>query len=251
MSENEGNVTLLPLDLPHLSKGSLRILAGDPEVDRRLLEQILLLEKDDPETVRCLIRNPALPDAFFQTALKDLTEELREEIELRQKTIALYQEGGMPSTERNISREKEETESSDKVSLQARIQRMAMGDKLAYALKGPKEARAILIRDPNKDVALTVVKNPKITESEIEQFASSTNVCEEIHREIGKNREWCKKYSVIRSLVFNPKTPVGVSLEKLPYIKEKDLQFLSKSKNVPHAISSGAKRLLAQKRRKQ
>ena len=108
---------------------------------------------------------------------------------------------------------------------------MSPGEKISIALKGPKEARGLLIRDSSKEIALTVLKNPKIAESEIEFYAASTNVAEDIPREIAKNRDWCKKYSILRALIFNPKTPVGVSVEKLPYIKDKDLQFLSKSKN--------------------
>jgi len=248
--ENENVIGLLPLDLQHLSKGALRMLAEDPSVDPVLLKQILVLEKDDPETVRCLIRNPALPDSFFEDVLEELSEELRREVELRQKSIALYEEGALPSTKRTKTKGGSK-EADDKKNMQARIQQLTMGDKLAYALKGPKEARSILVRDPNREIALTVVKNPKITDGEVELFAASTNVCEEVHREIGKNREWCKKYTILRALVFNPKTPVGISLEKLPYVKEKDLQFLCKSKNVPNAISGGAKRLLAKKRKKQ
>ncbi len=248
--ENENVIGLLPLDLQHLSKNALRLLATDPGVDPVLLERILVLEKDDPETVRCLIRNPALSDSAFDPVLEELSEELRREVDLRQKSIALYEEAALPSTKR-VKAKEEFKETDGKKSMQARIQQLTMGDKLAYALKGPKEARAILVRDPNREIALTVIKNPKITDGEVEFFASSTNVCEEVHREIGKNREWCKKYSILRALVFNPKTPAGISLEKLPYMKDKDLQFLCKSKNVPNAVSGGAKRLLAKKRKKQ
>ncbi len=248
-NENEPVIGLLPLDLPHLSQGALRMLAADPGVDPVLLSQILVLEKEDPETVRTLIRNPALPDSAFEKVREDLSEELRQEVELRGKSMALYEEGALPSAKR-AKMKKAVNGSEGNKSMHARIQQLTMGDKLAYALKGPKEARTILVRDPNREIALTVVKNPKITEGEVELFAASTNVCEEVHREIGKNREWCKKYAILRALVFNPKTPVGISLEKLPYVKEKDLQFLCKSKNVPNAISGGAKRLLAQKRRK-
>ncbi|NOY53684.1 MAG: hypothetical protein GXP58_08695 [Deltaproteobacteria bacterium] len=248
-NENETVIGLLPLDLPHLSQGALRMLAADPGVDPVLLKEILVLGKEDPDTVRCLIRNPALPDSAFEKVMEDLNEELRQEVAFRGKSLALYEEGSLPSTER-AKKQRGVKGADGKKSMQARIQQLTMGDKLAYALKGPKEARTILVRDPNREIALTVVKNPKITEGEVELFAASTNVCEDVHREIGKNREWCKKYTILRALVFNPKTPVGISLEKLPYIKEKDLQFLCKSKNVPNAISGGAKRLLAQKRKK-
>ena len=244
----ETAVKLLPLDLEHLSKGALRILAGDPRVDPELLARILEQERDDEETLRCLIRNPALPDSAFEPFLDSLSEELRREVRDRGKALAVVPErvparpGGAES--------REEGREGRRESVQQRIQRMEPAEKIALALKGPKEARGILIRDPNKEIALTVLKNPKITESEIEYYAGSTNLVEDVHREIAKNREWCRKYSVLRALVFNPKTPVGVSTDKLPYVRDRDLQFLAKSKNVPSAVAAGAKRLLAKRAKK-
>jgi len=247
MSE-ETAVRLLPLDLQHLSKGALRILARDPGVDPALLRRILEQEHDDTETVRSLIRNPALPDQAFEPFLDAFPEELRREVEDRGKALVAAPEGG--GTEPGADRTEPLAREGRRESIQQRIQRMDPVEKIALALKGPKEARGILIRDSNKEIALTVLKNPKITESEIEYYASSTNLVEDVHREIAKNREWCRKYSVLRALVFNPKTPVGVSTEKLPYIRDKDLQFLAKSKNVPSAVAAGAKRLLAKKAKK-
>jgi hypothetical protein len=250
MIEEETTTVLLPMDLKHFSKGALLILAQDMSLDVSLLKQILEQEKDDPETVRCLIRNPSLQDEDFNCVLEDLSEELRQEIDVRQKALVSIQDQGIssPKTSQRSPSQKEENFVGG--NIQKKIQRMSPVDKLCFALKGTKEARGILIRDPNKEIALTVLKNPKITESEVEFYAASTNVVGDIPREIGKNREWCKKYNVLRALVFNPKTPTGVSLERLPYLKEKDLKFLSKSKNVPSALRAGAKRLVANRERK-
>jgi hypothetical protein len=251
MTEEETPVTLLPLDLQHLSKGALRILAQDPGVDLPLLEQILLQEKSDPETVRCLIRNPSLPDDAFSKVLEDLPEELQQEIEMRQKALVPIKDHAVASLGKKREKPSDKKGSTKGVSIMKRIQQMSPVDKISFALKGTKEARGVLIRDSNKEIAMTVLKNPKITESEVEFYAASTSVSEDIQREIGKNREWCKKYNVLRALVFNSKTPVGVSLEKLPYVKEKDLQFLAKSKSVPTVVSAGAKRMIAHKKKKQ
>jgi hypothetical protein len=250
MKEEESIIALLPMDLEHLSIGALRMLARDPNVDTSLLQKILIQEREDAETVRCLIRNSSLPDEAFDSVLDGLSEELRQEVAVRQK--ALVVPGGtepVPCKEDGKGAPKKAVPSRGG-NIQKRIETLSPGEKIAFALKGPKEARGILIRDSNKEVALTVLKNPKMTESEVEFYAACTNVVEDIHRLIGKNREWCRKYAVLRALVFNPKTPVGVSVGKLALIKDKDLVFLSKSKNVPNAISAGAKRLIAQKSKK-
>ena len=44
------------------------------------------------------------------------------------------------------------------------------------ALKGTREERAILIRDPNRIVATAVLGSPKVTDGEIESFAAMKNV---------------------------------------------------------------------------
>ncbi len=248
MQNVDESYALLPLDLEHLSKGALKVLAADPEVDRALLEHILAQEVQDPEIVRCLIRNPSLPDESFQTIRPHLTDELQQEVAARHKALATVADALMDPTKRPKGSRSGGTPAAGKKNLEARIQEMTIVGKIGLALKGPREARSILIRNPVREVALTVVKNPKLTDSEVELYAGSTNVCEDVHREIGKNREWCKNYNVMRSLVFNPKTPVGVSLEKVPFMKDKDLQFLSKSRNVPHVVRAAAKRLVAKKK---
>jgi hypothetical protein len=250
MAENEEIFTLLPLDLQHLSKGALRMLASDAGVELSLLEQIMLQEKDDPDTIRCLIRNPAVPDESFEAIIEGLSDELRLEISVRQKSLSLYEGQTSLSTEKASPRSADQADSPGGNNIQKRIHKMSIVERISCALKGPKEARSLLVRDPNREIALTVLKNPKLTDGEVEFYAASTNVSEDVQREIGKNREWCKKYNVIRSLVFNPKTPVGISVAKLPFIRDKDLQFLTKSKNVPSAVRSGAKRLIAKKKKK-
>lgn len=247
MHEEEAPLALLPMDMQHLSKGALRILAKDPHLDPSLLEQVLIQEKNDTETVRSLIRNPSVSDEAFNKVLSDLPEELVQEVGARQKALVSHEQ---KPTRPVKSGSRQQGDSGQGGSTQKRVTQLSPVEKIAFALKGPKEARSILIRDASKEVSLTVLKNPKITESEIEFYAASTNVSDDVQREIGRNREWCKKYNVLRALVFNPKTPVGVSLEKLPYIKDKDLQFLSKSKNIPNAVSTTAKRMVAKKQRK-
>ncbi len=248
MQNADDSYALLPLDLAHLSKGALKVLAADPEVDRSLLEHILVQEKGDPEILRCLIRNPSLPDEAFDKIRPHLTDEMQQEVAARHKALAALDDALMDPAKAKEGSKAQGPAAAGKKNLEALIQEMTTVGKIGLALKGPREARSILIRNPVKEVALTVVRNPKVTDSEVELYAGSTNVCEDVHREIGKNREWCKNYNVIRSLVFNPKTPIGVSLEKINFMKEKDLQFLSKSRNVPHAVRAAAKRLVAKKK---
>jgi hypothetical protein len=110
------------------------------------------------------------------------------------------------------------------------------------AMKGGRDERLILIRDTNKVVALSVLKNPRITEMDVEEIARMRNVTEEVLRTIGANREWSKRYSVSLSLTKNPRTPQAISVNFIARLGVKDLKDLSRDKNVPELVRRMAKR---------
>ena len=115
-------------------------------------------------------------------------------------------------------------------------------ERLKLATKGTREQRAVLIRDPNKLIAVAVLSSPKLSESEVEAFARMGNVSEEVLRIIGNNRSWTKNYGVIAALVRNPKTPPGISLNLLARLNDRDLKMLSMDRNVPEGLRIAARK---------
>jgi hypothetical protein len=132
---------------------------------------------------------------------------------------------------------------AEKVALIVRIMKMNVKDRIKLAMKGDREIRGILIRDPNKVVAQAVVQNPRITEQEVEKIAAMRTVPEEILRQIASNRRWARLYPIIHNLVRNPRTPVAISMNLLPRLHVKDLEALGKNRNIPDAIRTQAFRL--------
>src|SRR6266849_1872537 len=59
-----------------------------------------------------------------------------------------------------------------RLTLLQKIGRLSGAEKIQLALKGTSEERFILVRDSNKSVARTVLDSPKISEHEIEAYAS-------------------------------------------------------------------------------
>ncbi len=129
-------------------------------------------------------------------------------------------------------------------ALQKRIAQMSVAQKLRLALVGPREARTILIRDANREVARNVLQNPKLTEAEVETFAAMRNVSDEVLRHIGISREWTKSYGIIHNLVKNPRTPPFVSQTLLVRLRTKDLALLARDRGVPEAVRNNAQRTL-------
>ena len=133
--------------------------------------------------------------------------------------------------------------SQERVSLIRRIMFMNTKDRIKLAMKGDREARGILIRDSNKVVCSAVVKNPRITEQEIENIAAMRTVADEVLRIIALNRSWVRSYLIIHNLARNPRTPIPTAMNILPRIRTKDLQQLSLNRNVSEAVRRQAYRL--------
>ena len=125
-----------------------------------------------------------------------------------------------------------------------KIAAMTPGQRLALAMKGTREERAILVRDPNRIVAVAVLSSPKITQAEVESIAKMANVSEDILRIIGNSRAWLKNYAIVAALTKNSKTPVGVSLNLLNRLLEKDVKALSTDRNVPEPLRIAARKKL-------
>lgn len=127
-------------------------------------------------------------------------------------------------------------ENEDSQSTLQRIAAMTIAQRIGLAMKGSREERAILIRDPNKIVAVAVLSSPKMTETEIESVAKMASISDEILRMIANNRAWTKRYGIIAALARNPKTPVAISMNLLARLSEKDLRSISADRNVPEVL---------------
>ncbi len=93
-----------------------------------------------------------------------------------------------------------------------KISHLDVKGRIQLALKGNKEERSLLIRDGTKVVALAVLEAPKLSDGEVEKFASQKNVLESVLRQIPLKRRFMKNYKVVRNLVANPRTPLDLGL---------------------------------------
>ncbi|MFQ5662943.1 MAG: hypothetical protein ACE5HL_03835 [Terriglobia bacterium] len=138
-------------------------------------------------------------------------------------------------------------ERQERVSLLQRVAHMGISERVQLALKGSKDERLLLIRDPNKVVYRAVLQSPKLSDSEVETFASMKNIAEEALRIIASKREFMKNYAVARRLVNNPRTPVDISLNLINRLINYDLKVLSVNRNVPQTVRSVAIKLRKQR----
>jgi hypothetical protein len=125
---------------------------------------------------------------------------------------------------------------------------LSMPAKIRLATLGNAFVRAAAIRDPSRMVALAAIKAPGVTDIEAARYAGNRNLIEDVIRYIATKREWTKLYGVKVSLCRNPKTPIAESTRLLPFLREKDIHNLSKSKGVPSALVAQARKLLMHRR---
>jgi hypothetical protein len=145
----------------------------------------------------------------------------------------------LPEDERDLLDEDKEKE--------LQIREMSVPHKIRLATLGNGVARGLLIRDPLKMVALATIKSPRVTEFEAARYASNQSLAEDVIRYIASKREWTKLYGIKYSLCRNPKTPVTEAMRLLPFLREKDLQLLAKSRGVPSAVTAQARKLIHQR----
>ncbi len=232
----------------------VRLLAAQGAIAPRPLEQLgllMLLSSDRDTEIR------EIAEATLQNLPKDLIAdfiaradtptELREffvrrGIEPSNTPAPDYEEPAADTDETDLGLEGD-VEQKQK-SFMERVANMTVPEKMKCALKGTREMRAILIRDPNRLVASAVLSCPKVNPAEVESFAKMGNVSEDILRTIANTRAWTKSYGVLLSLVKNSKTPVALSLNMLQRINESDVKKLSTDRNVPEALRLGARKRL-------
>jgi len=204
-----------------------KLSAGAGEGELSLEDAVLLAEYIEVPDVD-------VDDAWLSM---DLIEEMYEETPEQRQAIVnkilgeLKSEGGVDVNEF--------------ITIVRRILLMNVKDRVRYAMKGDREVRNILIRDSNRIVSDAVIKNPKITDQEVEKIAAMRTISGDILRQIGTNRQWLRSYSIIHNLARNPRTPMPIIMSIIPRLMPKDLKSLGMNRNVPDAVRQQAARLAA------
>jgi hypothetical protein len=128
-----------------------------------------------------------------------------------------------------------------------RINEMSVQERVKLSITGTKTERMILVKDPNKMVALSVIESPKITEDEIGIIIRDKSISGEIVTRIANNREWTKNYPIVLGLIQNPKTPVKTALGFVKQLHLKDLNLILKDKNVHYVVRNLAQNIFKEK----
>ncbi|MGH9734738.1 MAG: hypothetical protein ACRD8A_09140 [Candidatus Acidiferrales bacterium] len=237
-----------------------------PEADPRLFVYCAANLAEKPGIADAMAKNPNCPSSLLVAAASHLTSEGIQALldnlawveHSPQLVHALHKSTATTSVQREMlddmikgalsDKEIEaatdgEADPTKRKTLMQKLAFMNVVQRLTLARKGGREERMLLIRDPNKLVQKSVLQSPRLTDTEVESFAGMANLSVDVLRSISLNRLFLKNYAVARNLVFNPKTPLDISLHLFSRLTITDLVKLAANKNVPDTVRSMAQKL--------
>jgi hypothetical protein len=242
---------------------SFLVAIGRPDADARLFKYSADQIGEKPGVADALAKNEACPAALVTRVARHLTaagiqalldnmerlsshEHLATALVQSQCTTAeqqsllaeIHKNEPIPAKDLEDAAKEAEPDPVKRETLLKQVAHMNVVQRLTLALKGNREARMILIKDPNKLVQRCVLQSPRLTDMEVESFAKMTNLSEEVFRVISLTRKFIKSYVIMKNLVNNPKTPLDISLHLLPRLNANDLKLLTTNKNIPDTLRS-------------
>jgi hypothetical protein len=228
----------------HEQLGLLVLLSADPDPGIRAATEATLAGIPRPDLARFLGR-PDVAREILDFFLRRGIEPVPSEVPATDDPLldADAAPAGPDDDDSGFDTDGEAGETRRLATIQ-RLALMTVSEKIKAAMRGSREERTILIRDPNKLVSLAVLSSPKVNEREIESYSKMANVSEDVLRVIGTTRAWTKSYAVVRSLAFNPKSPIAVSLTLVSRLVEKDVRMLAMDRNIAEPVKILARKAL-------
>jgi len=217
------------------------------------LQEILLLRQDailqDPSLLERLEENPRL-SSYAKRRIDEYREHLlprQRRAEEEEKTAAEDEEPTEEEIEEAITwarKEPAEGEIDEVTGLsEAQIRTLPIPVRLKLSRGASRTLRNILVKDKNPMVAVSVMTGNAMGDGEVEMIAASKVVAEEVLETIARSRQWGRRYSIVHTLVKNPRTPAGLAARLVPRLGVRDLRLLSRDRNVSEVVRSTAARL--------
>jgi hypothetical protein len=138
--------------------------------------------------------------------------------------------------------EERSADDPDSMPLRRRIQRMSMDDKINLALSGTREERMALAMDGNKSIHHYLLKNARISLDEIAFIARLPTMNPDVLAKIGENPAYTQNPTVLKNLVYNPKTPVALAVRLLDRLPRSEILNLSKRMSMNAKLVQAAKK---------
>ena len=135
-------------------------------------------------------------------------------------------------------------DTASSVPVHRQVAALAVADRLRLARYATRPVRQVLVRDVEKRIHLEVAKNPKTTDSELEEWAAMPGLSPEALRWISTQKRLISRLPVQVSLIENPGTPQDIALRLVAALPIGELHRINRSTKVREAIRRVARRRL-------
>jgi hypothetical protein len=228
------------------------------------LQEVLLLRQD------AVVEEPAILDALEHNPR--LSNYTRRRIgEFREHLLPRRRRAARPEAEEEQEAPEEATEEEVRAAVAAakaaraagvelieheealglaesELRALPVSVRLRLARGAPRVLRGIMLRDPNPQVAIHVLRTNALSDAEVEQIAQNRTIDEEVLDFIVNSRGWIRKYPILRALVGNPRTPIAAAVRLVPRLSVRDLRQIWRDRNASQAVRDTAGRLYRIKR---
>jgi hypothetical protein len=154
-------------------------------------------------------------------------------------------EASLPSTQETPSVQGEPRARAK--TLHEQLREMTVTEKAMLAMRANLAERRLLIQDQNPKIQEFLMRNPKLTESEITWIARNPMTAIPILLNIFQHKEWMSKDAIRQGILTNPKTPAHMILDRIPYLSAADLIKMHQAKNLRQDIREAVQTLMKKK----
>jgi hypothetical protein len=130
--------------------------------------------------------------------------------------------------------------------LMARLQGLAVGEKVSLARRASPAVLAQLRNDPTPRVIAALLDNPRLTEGTLAPLAHGERTPAPILELLAADRRWGVRYPLRLALARNPRTPVATALRLLSGLHKPDLRGLASDLRLAEAVRRRARLLLGE-----
>lgn|GEM_PF-2851108 len=132
-------------------------------------------------------------------------------------------------------------------TVHARLHRLSVTEKQKAATTGDRVERGILARDNLKQVHLFVLKNPKVQDDEVLEYAKYAGLSPQALTYIAENARWMRSAQLRFTLVRNPQVPADVARRVIETLSVNEIRFLAKAEHVKSDVRLAARKALERK----
>lgn len=204
-----------------------------------------LVEDESYDTAAAAEASAKKVDLFKAVLMDSKLEDAEREIEEQGLTEQEIIERRQKEAESDTPPEKKTTQNKA-----AAISQMSIAEKMRLATLGSHADRELLIKEANRLVHMAAVRSPKVQLRDIVVWSSNKALPDNVVTFIANHARYRRMYSILVNLANNPKTQLKDCVRMMQQLHDKDLQLLTRNRNVSGTVRRQATALREQRQKK-